>query len=44
MITTAALAWLESQGIDLYIDSPYGLRVFTASEPGAYAKHSTELV
>ena len=38
MITTAALAWLEGHGIDLYIDSPYGLRVFTASEPGAIRK------
>ena len=38
MITTAAMAWLEGQGIDLYIDSPYGLRVFTASEPGAIRK------
>ena len=38
MITTAALAWLEDQGIDLYIRTTKGVRVFAVSSPAAIRK------
>ena len=38
MITTASLAWLEDQGIDLYIWTTKGVRVFAVSSPAAIRK------